>query len=201
MIEESLQDIPSDKIGEYSTMYAINFGVYDNWSYKKINIGSAFLIEGTVKWKGKHYRVIKRQDGEIAIFVGKRGRKPFPEKLSSQEFLTLLRSTKIKIIQSVRASNSYGNFRFITVEYYGVFVIFYGNGFHELRNCNIPYWTWFRGSINKPNFIPKSKKLVMRILEEEFLDYPLDDNMEENPFSMIADMTDDDFAYYETELA
>lgn len=71
--------------------------------------------------------------GEKAPF-GLTGNEILFDRISSERLMQIIQTPKYKVLESVRDSNSYGEFRFITISDSKKVLSLYGNGFNDYRD-------------------------------------------------------------------
>ena len=127
------------------------------------------------------------------------------DRMSHERLLEFINRKDAKVVECTRSSNSYGEFRFVTVIMprnlgHGTFreaVTWYGNGYHEYRETSPDYWSFYVGNGCLYDKHPAmDKKAVIREIKEERAGMTFT-NPVNNRYTFIADLTDDDYALSE----
>lgn len=126
------------------------------------------------------------------------------DRVSSKRLIQIIQNPKHKVLESSRDSNSYGEFRFITIADSKKVVTFFGNGFHEYRDRYFAK-EWHIGDDDSlsvwkkrhPRARPLDKTKVLQNLRLEIIEYESRNRRHQQSsrgrsFDTFSDLSDDD---------
>lgn len=128
------------------------------------------------------------------------------DRVTSKRLKEIVNNKKYRLTHNKRDSNNYGEFRFITLTDGVNAITFYGNGFHEMRDCYYTKtWFFYISTVsdwNRDHYKPMEdshKNHAIRIVEFEAEDLEEEarkhhQSKEGKIFTCVANLTDDDAA-------
>lgn len=127
------------------------------------------------------------------------------DRISYKRVLEFINRRDVHVIDFRRDSNSYGEFRFITLRCGEEAICVFGHGLHEYRDHYLnEEWSFYTHPANR-DAAPMLRNPVLSELEEEHKKYLADEaahgaqSEEGQLFSFFADLSDDDGAISDLE--
>ena len=118
-------------------------------------------------------------------------------KLTTENVIKLIDMAD-RVVGCKRDYNSYGEFRFITLEFSGNLYTLWGLGYHEYRDSyKVKFWSYYDSTLDKPQSLDKEGvKEIIRKEYEEYKEYAKEHKQSDRGklFSIVAALTDEDGA-------
>lgn len=130
------------------------------------------------------------------------------DRVTSKRLKEIINNKKYRLTYNKRDTNNYGEFRFITLIDGKDAITFWGNGFHEMRDCIYiktwffyinPIQAWSKGTDLYKPMDDSHKKHAIQIIDFEAEDLEEDarehyQSKQGKLFTCVANLTDDDAA-------
>lgn len=129
------------------------------------------------------------------------------DRVTHKRLIELVKDDKVEVVDWKRDSNSYGDFRFITLRKGDEFLTFYGHGYHDYREGYLVKEWHFYFSGSRLNAWAHGKNGLLNELKREHQEYLARDKKAPAPsergelFSILADLGDEDGAIADLEDA